>query len=172
MQTFLFINRSSVNSSALCWGHRNRGANWKVAGVGRSPSAARLCSASVRMASTTAAATVDPLTCPASLLLSFWGLCLQLASSSKPKTENHFSDCTHVVVHSTDSPVDVVHFDPLRMFTLKKWQMFWKHLIQIKQTEKDFVCDLCCDVTSAFFFLQFPCQLHFFCFYRVLPFLF
>lgn len=57
MQTFLFINRSSVNSSALCWGHRNRGANWKVAGVGRSPSAARLCSASVRMASKTAAAT-------------------------------------------------------------------------------------------------------------------
>lgn len=37
----------------------------------------------------------------------------------------------------------------LRMFTLKNWQMFWKHLIQIKQTEKDFVCALCCNI--AFF---------------------
>lgn len=37
----------------------------------------------------------------------------------------------------------------------KKWQMFWKHLIQIKQTEKDFVCALCCDVTLCFFFFFF-----------------
>lgn len=146
---FLFINRSSVNSSALGWGHRNRGDDWQIAGVCRSPSAARLCKRLRQDGKQNCRRHSRLNYLPCFTAAVFLGAVPPTGFIIETKDwESLFR------LHSLLFTQLISQWTPftLRMFTLKKWQMFWKHLIKIKQTEKDFVCAPCWDVRPCFLF--------------------
>lgn len=117
---FLFINRSSVNSSALCSGHRKGGLK-----------SGRCWLLSFFHQAVPPSGKLPPPQFTRSLALlhccCFWGLCLQLVWSLKPKT----FQTAHLF---WIQPIRHWASFTLEMFTLKKWHMFWKQLIQIKQT--------------------------------------